>query len=422
MPRARDPHRGRHLAGPPLRPHRRREGHDPGGAQGPCHGPPAGPLGLSVAGRTSPIYGPEPWEEVAGEVWSHWDLWFCLVCVTDFGEDWRALEEAVVVGGQRRSFGGRGWEAKDSHLHDLEALTASQLGNKTVLAKARRKVLEQGLAGRDLTPAMRNTPRDRLRTRALRGHWDLFPVSPAADCEVFEDRIEKARSRRRGSSRTAADLEELARRLEAELADRQAARLALWRGLVTAIIEAFEQGQRDPEGAIARCGGDAIARYAGLPWERAGLAASDFYRDLCEVCVWDDWALLDGRDTTPFHRVRRRDVALVEEILRQLETEHRAGHLKYQADHAAQHVAWLHVATRSFDRFVPTAERLGSDWWMPVTALAETAVAAGKTELAVSVFAAATSRAGVHRDLLAQKRFALTGRSLESRRHLQVVK
>src|SRR6266511_1039591 len=335
MPRARDPHRGRHLAGPPLRPHRRREGHDPGGAQGPCHGPPAEPLGLIVAARTSPIYGPEPWEEVAGEVWSHWDLWFCLVCVTDFGEDWRALEEAVVVGGQRRSFGGRGWEAKDSHLHDLEArllaldldadaLTASQLGNKTVLAKARRKVLEQG--------------------------------------------------------------------------------------------------QRDPEGAIARCGGDAIARYAGLPWERAGLAASDFYRDLCEVCVWDDWALLDGRDTTPFHRVRRRDVALVEEILRQLETEHRAGHLKYQADHAAQHVAWLHVATRSFDRFVPTAERLGSDWWMPVTALAETAVAAGKTELAVSVFAAATSRAGVHRDLLAQKRFALTGRSLESRRHLQVVK
>src|SRR6266540_2944171 len=359
MPRARDPHRGRHLAGPPLRPHRRREGHDPGGAQGPCHGPPAEPLGLIVAARTSPIYGPEPWEEVAGEVWSHWDLWFCLVCVTDFGEDWRALEEAVVVGGQRRSFGGRGWEAKDSHLHD---------------------------------------------------------------CEAFEDRIEKARSRRRGSSRTAADLEELARRLDAELADRPAARLALWRGLVTAIIEAFEQGQRDPEGAIARCGGDAIARYAGLPWERAGLAASDFYRDLCEVCVWDDWALLDGRDTTPFHRVRRRDVALVEEILRQLETEHRAGHLKYQADHAAQHVAWLHVATRSFDRFVPTAERLGSDWWMPVTALAETAVAAGKTELAVSVFAAATSRAGVHRDLLAQKRFALTGRSLESRRHLQVVK
>jgi hypothetical protein len=341
-----------------------------------------------VAGRTAPIYGPEPWGEVAGEVWSHWDLWFCLVCVTDFGGDWRALEEAVVAEGRRRSFGGRDWEAKDSHLHDLEArllaldmdadaLTAFQPGNKTALAKARRKVLEQGLAGCDLQPAMRNTPRERLRTRALRGHWEHFPVSPAADCEVFEERIEKARSRRRGSSRTAADLEELAKRLDAERADRPGERLALWRGLVTAIIEAFEKGQRDPEGAIARCGGDAIARYADLPWERAGLAASEWYRDLCEVCVWDDWGLLHGRDTAPFRRVRRRDVALVEEILWDIETEHRTSHLDYQADHAAQHVAWLHVATRSFDRFVPTAERLGSDWWIPVTALAETAIAAG---------------------------------------------
>jgi hypothetical protein len=68
---------------------------------------------------------------------------------------------------------------------------------------------------------------------------------------------------------------------------------------------------------------------------------------------------------------------LVEEILWDIETEHRTSHLDYQADHAAQHVAWLHVATRSFDRFVPTAERLGSDWWIPVTALAETAIAAG---------------------------------------------
>lgn len=384
-----------------------------------------------MAVRKPPIYGPEPWQEIAGEVWSHWDLWFCLVCVTAFGGDWRALEGAV-VGSRRRSSGGRDWEAKDSHLHDLEArllgagvdadaLAAPHLGDRAVLAKARRKVLDQGLAGHDLTPAMRETPRERLRTRALRGHWGVFPVSPAADCDVFAGMIEKARSRRRGSFSTAMDLEELAKGLDAERVDRPAERLALWRGLVTATIEAFEQGLRDPEGAMARCAGEALARYAGLPWERAGLAASDCYRDLCELCVWDDWGILHRRETAPFRRVRRRDVALVEEVLWQLEAEHRANHLEHQADHAAQHVAWLHVATRTFDRFVPTAERLGCDWWMPVTAMAETAIAAGKTELAVEVFAVATSRPGMHKDFLAHKCFALTGRSLPPRRHLRSV-
>lgn len=383
-----------------------------------------------MAGRT-PIYGPEPWEQIAGESWSHWDLWFCLVCVTDFASDWRALEHAIVEG-RRRSFGGDDWEAKDSHLHDLEArllargidaqvLAGRHRGDRAVLAKARRKVLEQGLAGRDLTPAMRDTPRQRLRTRALRGHWDRFPVSPEGDADAFAAVIEKARRQRRGSFRSATALEELASRLDAER-HRPAERLAVWRGLATAIIEAFGNGLRDPEGAYRKCGADAIARWATVPWERAGLAARDYYRDLCELCVWDEWAVLHERETAPFRRVRRPDVPMVEDILFEVETEHRAAHLEYQADHAVQLVAWLHVATRTYERFVAAAERLGSDWWIPVTAMADTAVDAGRTELAVEVFAAAASREGMHQDLLAQKCFALTGRSLKRRRHLRLVK
>lgn len=388
-------------------------------------------MGLNLTGRAPPIYGPEPWEQVAGEAWSHFDLWFCLVCVTDFESDWRALEHAI-IDGRHHSYGGRDWEAKDCHLHDVETrllarridahvLAGPYAGERTVLAKARRKVLEQGLAGRDLTPAMRNTPRERLRTRALRGRWDRFPVSPAADCDRFAAVIEKARRQRRGSLGTASGLEELANGLDAER-DRPAERLAAWRGLATAIIEGFVGGLRDPENAYRRCGAHAIARCATLPWERAGLAASDFYRDLCELCAGDEWAVLPAHATVPFRKVSSRDVPLVEDILSVIEAEHRAAHLEFQADRAVQLVAWLHVATRSFDRFVPAAERLGSDWWMPVTAMAEAAVEAGRTELAVQVFAAATSREGMHRDLLAQKCFALTGRSLEPGPHLRLVR
>jgi hypothetical protein len=34
------------------------------------------------------MFGPEPWRELAGGTWSHWDLWFCTVTVTGFDGDW----------------------------------------------------------------------------------------------------------------------------------------------------------------------------------------------------------------------------------------------------------------------------------------------------------------------------------------------
>lgn len=115
-----------------------------------------------MGSRRQPIYGPEPWAEHAGRVWSHWDLWFCLVCLTDADGDWDALTEAIIERHRRRSVTSRDWEAKLSHLDDLRArfgaaelgaidLAGEAVGDKQLLAKARRKVLEQALAGRDLT-------------------------------------------------------------------------------------------------------------------------------------------------------------------------------------------------------------------------------------------------------------------------------
>jgi hypothetical protein len=51
-------------------------------------------------------------------------------------------------------------------------------------------------------------------------------------------------------------------------------------------------------------------------------------------------------------------------------------------------VAYLQAATGRLDRLVATAERLGSDQWMPVVALARTALAAERRDLALEVFAA----------------------------------
>jgi hypothetical protein len=123
--------------------------------------------------RRKSIFGPEPWGEVAGRTWSHWDLWFCLVLVSDFDDDWAAFSEELW---RRRSpyLLTLDEEAKVSHLEDLRArladaglgaaeLVAEATDDRKLLAKARRKVLDQPLdRGRDLTPAMSATPRERL--------------------------------------------------------------------------------------------------------------------------------------------------------------------------------------------------------------------------------------------------------------------
>jgi hypothetical protein len=141
---------------------------------------------MSGLGST-PIYGPEPWSTKGNAVWSYWDLWLCVVALADHGGDLDALAAAIEDSG--RSFWSETVESKLSHLDDLQrrlaetvldarALAGREEADTRVRGKARTKVLRQGLYPRDLTDAMRHTPRDRLYERALRGRWHLFPISP----------------------------------------------------------------------------------------------------------------------------------------------------------------------------------------------------------------------------------------------------
>ena len=72
---------------------------------------------MSGTGKVA-IYGPEAWASRHGEVWSHWDLWFCVVAIADHEGDLDALAEAIED--QGRTFGGATVESKLSHLDDLK--------------------------------------------------------------------------------------------------------------------------------------------------------------------------------------------------------------------------------------------------------------------------------------------------------------
>ena len=381
-----------------------------------------------MSARRPPIFGPEPWADRAGATWSHWDLWFCLTCLTETGDDWAALEEEIIARNRRRSATSRTWERKRSHLIDLRArlraaglnaadLATDQLQDKTLRAKARRKVLDQELAGRDLTPAMRDTPRRRLRQRALSGHWEDFPVSPAEDYETFADLVDAERR----SFRLATELEAIAGDEHEDRAGDPARRLALWRGLLTAGLKAFLLGLRDSDGAVGSFLGEALETYARLPWRDTGMDPAVYWADLCEWCIWEDWGIRYRRETAPFRSARECEVELVERLLLELEEEHRTHRLDDEADEALQLIAWLAVATRSFDRFVRAAERLRADWWMPVDAMGEAAAKAGKSELATEVYGAAIAGGGWHVDHLTGLCRQRTGLEPAPRRRLHSV-
>ncbi len=360
-----------------------------------------------MTARRPPIFGPEPWADRAGASWSHWDLWFCLVCLIETDGDWDELEEAVITRDRQRSVTSRVWERKRSHLLDLRCrldaagltaadLAADHLDDKPLRTKARRKVLDQELAGRDLTPAMEDTPRRQLRQRALRGHWPSFPVSPEEDYTVLADVVDAERR----SFRLATDLEAIATEEHEIRAGDPARQLALGRALLAAGLEAFLHGLRDSDGAVATFLGDALETYTALPWRDSGIEPAVYWADLCEWCIWEDYGIRHRRATAPFRGARKDDVDMVEHLLLALDAEHRSHRLDYEADEALQLLAWLAVATRSFDRFVPAAARLRAEWWMPVDAMGEAAVAAGNPVLATEVYGAAIAGGGWHVDHL----------------------
>lgn len=97
---------------------------------------------------------------------------------------------------------------------------------------------------------------------------------------------------------------------------------------------------------------------------------------------------------------------MIVHCLRDLAEEYAAARLAYQADQAHVALAYAHVATTSLRGYAAVARDLGSEHWMPVVALAESALRARRPDVAAAVFDAADPP-GAHRDHLRQRRAAL---------------
>jgi hypothetical protein len=375
---------------------------------------------MTHTARRAPVFGPELWATVADVQWCHFDRWFALVAATDFAGDLDALEREL-VGRLRSSLHcRRDLEAKLSHLADLRArLTAAGVdgavltsaeADKAILVRARRKVLDQALEGRAMTPAMRVTPRVRLDRRARFGHWGDFPVNPGRWYDKLAGRRPPSDVSKGRSFAVTRQLRDRLARHDGPRRD-GADRLALYRAFHTVGVELAEGGD-DSYGNIGELRFDAFSTYLSIDWPAAGMEPEPYWRDLCELLVSEDYALTYQHETLVFNRIRAGQAEMVEAILLGLADEYRAAYQDYQADEALVLVAWLHITGRRYTRYADAARQLGSSQWKPIVALAESAITAGRMQLALEVFRAA-DQPGAHRDHLRNRCVTLTGVRLD---------
>lgn len=307
--------------------------------------------------RQSALRGPEDWAKRVGLVWSWWDAWFCLVAVADHAADLTALD-AVLVSAAKSPLGGGGLtEAKLSHLDDLRGrlagaglsvqdLTGPELiGQRGVLARARKRVWGDQIERSAWTEPMVNTPRVRLEERARRGYWPAFPVSPSRFYPQLGRWVERhAFGEGDEAFEVISQFDDLFVSLNSGC-ESIAERLALHRAAHTALLELHDQAD-DSYGVIGDEREEVWEAYLAIDWRAAGMAPVDYRRDVVELVVWEDYGLGWKDPSKPWQKVRGAEVGLVEAALSELEAELRRYYLDHQAIEASRHLGLLRSPRR----------------------------------------------------------------------------
>ena len=296
------------------------------------------------------VFGPEPWATVVGQVWSWWDLWFCVIAVQDHDGELGAMAFELATrirdDKQARVHSGDSDDARLSHLSDLaERLRVAGLrpaelagpaigADRKIATRARAKkkgrIPDGGYAR---TMAMRELPSGRLLRRARYGRWSTFPTDPTAFHELFRPTVE--RTGWVSEHQTGRIVRTLEKRLTSLDGPRRglADRLSLYRAFFTAAAE-FADIADDSMGYLGELRTETWLEYLEIDWRTAGMAPDDYWSDLCELYVWEDYAIDHRNAQAWFRSAKHNDVALIEGSLTAIAVEAGSFVLDYQADRA----------------------------------------------------------------------------------------
>jgi hypothetical protein len=247
------------------------------------------------------IDGPEVWREVDGVTFCHWDRWLLRLALDEKGGlpalAWTLRER---VTDPKRLCDKDAAEALHLQMVDLQRrldevqrapevlLDDEERASRWLYRKAFQRVWRSGPNRR--TKAMLDTPRRRFEARAMRGHWEAFPVSPA--------RFESALTRVVGDLSNAPywATSHVARAIELDVEMRAIGatleeRVALYRAAMAVIVDAMA--------SLDDSGADMAMTYEEI--ERAYLGAlrelpehAPLLPDLVEFATWEDYGLTVG--------------------------------------------------------------------------------------------------------------------------------
>lgn len=246
-----------------------------------------------------PRDGTEVWRAIDGVELCHWDRWLLRLSLVELG----GLDALAAQFKERRDapnqYANRDGEAEALLLQtkDLKrrllavkltaggVLDATERHSDWLLKKAHKRVFHDGPTRR--TPVMLATPKKVLRERAMRGHWDRFPISPAPFAVALAQETDRRYYELRSVGVFVRGIERVVKRLTK--GGGVAQRLGVHRGALTVIIESMEKvDDSDADVAvmfreIEHVYHDDLLTFAAHP----GLL-----RDFLELSVWEDYGLM----------------------------------------------------------------------------------------------------------------------------------
>jgi hypothetical protein len=341
---------------------------------------------------------------------TYWHLWISILLYAQFAGDWETMlthfrQETNAASWHREHAEG----AVNHLLHLHQALEQAGLTPDDLLqdiqpdflkkqkAKAKRKLLEFSFTEHEKSTWMRETPRRQRHFHALRGYWELFPVSPL----IFAPDI--APIFKTGRYYLEEESFKLERKLEEFLNKKKArldipGQLGLYRAFLTVVLENIN-GVDDSFGVIGELYESIFAAYYRLDRAQIKLPLETYFQDLLELLVWEDYAFTYRNQPDFFANLSEQEVPMVEAILRQQWHELGDLGLGYQSEKALTMLGLLYTQQAMFEQFIPLAQAMGTGAWQRITLLAETAEKHQRYDLALGVYEACL-RPGMHENYL----------------------
>lgn len=344
---------------------------------------------------------------------TYWDLWIAIVLVKYWEGDWDKLIDSLRRKTKRDFSLPYDFEALANHIRLLhQTLEDAGLGIEDILAdadadflkkqekKAYSRVLEMEFESNEKSKWMIYTPRKIREVKALRGHWDKFPVDP----EEYANSLEKRyKSKGYYSENQSFGLEE---KLSAFIKKQEsraslARRFALYRAFLTVVVEKMNIVD-DSFGVIGELYQEVFQKYYHLDRTKFDMQPSDFFQDFLELLIWEDYGFTDEKQPDFFASLTSSEIPVAESILQQQWEELSELEIEYQAEEALTMLGMLNVQHQCFDKFVSLAQIMGSRHWKRITSMAEMAEKHQQYDLAFAVYEACL-QPGEHKKFLSEK-------------------